>query len=184
MQPHDGKTIVLFLVAACCLFCNRHKTLPAARCQVKSDCINGESCVDGTCVFTDSLSVEIKLEKIYAYPTDGDLIVEAAKCRKYGLETICRSVDFRKQIRSFQYQARVMMADVPRGEYLVTACIDLDGNGRCAAPDLGARKNIKTHVSSMPFEPDESSIMVISYPLADPIIIHRKTDKGSIRHGP
>jgi phosphatidylglycerol:prolipoprotein diacylglycerol transferase len=147
--------------------CNRHKTMPAALCRTSGDCMNGERCVEGRCVFRDILDMEIRFVKIYNYPMQGDLLVEAVRMDEGGPGEVGRQSVLIKRIESPRFPVSVLFQKVPTGKYHVTACIDIDANGACAAPDPGDTEIVRSSLLPKGNVPKDRPILLIKYKLME-----------------
>jgi len=147
--------------------CNRHKTMPAALCRTSGDCVNGERCVEGKCIFRDVLDMEIRFVKIYNYPMQGDLLVEAVRMVEGGPGKAGRQDAWIRRIESPRFPVSVLFQEVPMGKYHVTACIDIDANGACAAPDPGDTEIVRSTLMPKGDVSRDRPILLIKYKLME-----------------
>jgi phosphatidylglycerol:prolipoprotein diacylglycerol transferase len=145
--------------------CNPYDRLPPALCLENEDCIGGETCVEGKCAFTDELALEVYRVGYQAAPDRGDLVIEASKCRFTGDLKRCDGKPLNKKVRSPGFPFRTAFAPAPKGEYLVTACIDNNFDGKCSSPDPGTHKVIETRPMGKKSPLGEVARMIIQYPL-------------------
>jgi len=155
------------LLASACLFCNRHETLPPALCQSADDCVGGEDCVHGKCLYTQDLILKVHLAGIHSRQAAGDLVVEAKRCREAGATTICDGEALVLRYKSPGIPEQVKFGGVARGTYIVTACIDADGNGACNASDVGKRDSVKSVDIPDNGKPAIAFVMILKYKLQE-----------------
>lgn len=160
-----GCVILLLAIVNC--FCNRHATLPAALCETRDDCVGGEDCIEGKCLFTQVLALEMKLTSIYSKAAEGDLVIEARRCLEQGDIMECDDAPLVLSIESPKFPEKVKFNEIARGNYLITGCIDLNHNGACNASELGKNDIVKTSSSSNGNESLHYTIMTIKYPLPE-----------------
>jgi hypothetical protein len=138
--------MVLFI----CLFlaCNKHSSMPAARCLMESDCINGEACVDGFCRFTHVLEVEVRFVNMYSRVFKEKLIINVIRCRESFNIFDCSGKNFSYAKKAPKYPFRLRFNKMPGGKYLVVAAIDVDGSGKINQHDIAGMSLVKTVDSS------------------------------------
>lgn len=129
-------TFILVIFLAWCASCNRHDSLPPARCRFDSDCVPYGTCAGGICRLQGSLEGTVAYVKVFRKKIDGaPLVIRITVVDKERGKHACTPpFSTSRRVNSPSYPHMFRFAGIPRGTYRVEAYMDIEGNGE---PDRG-----------------------------------------------
>jgi phosphatidylglycerol:prolipoprotein diacylglycerol transferase len=157
-----------FLVIPCLFIflssCNRHAALPPGRCLGDLDCIYGDSCVAGRCVFTHVLDFEVRFVNMFSRSIEGSLIVEASRCKGPPGSSPCNGKIVRYVEPAPKFPVRLVFDKLPYGRYLVVAGIDIGGDGDLGRGDIAGMSLVSMAEAPGRDASSEEGIVTVQYP--------------------
>jgi hypothetical protein len=132
--------LVIVISGFLLFFCNRHETLPPAKCRFNDDCTPYEVCVGGFCRMTASMNGTVHHVKIFQKPIPAaPLLIEITIIDEKDRNDTCSPPFSRlKKVEDPMYPYGFSFNKIPAGKYMVKAYMDFNLNSNLDQGELYA----------------------------------------------